>query len=318
MTIWAWRPFAVGEKYKASREQMDYIDASAAGFSELEIKQLIDAKLLGGRNERSVYGLPQEPSIDRIVRFYYKNWGGPDKNIKNIGALENHYKVKFNVKDLFNARQMLVEQFRHSLTGLSPVAPWTWSPYYIFLQIPWGRSVFRTPDGAEAEDLELETFTTSTYSQNLIIVRCLELIAKNKVQENYINSLLGEYGVSPEQLKGFEELEEIEELIKEDYPGVFGKKEKTEKGIEQEKKMATQFASSIKMAQQFRHVRKTVGDSFKKVGLGMNLFRAVGPYEFSMQNRMAKQMQREPGGQFLMIKDFLKTKFEVPGVNVTW
>jgi hypothetical protein len=312
--MWAWRPFAPAEKYKVSRESMDFINASQAGFNEREIKELQKEKLLG--KDRVVFGLPLEPSIDRAVRFYFKNWG-PDEKNPTLGALENYYHVNLTAADLFHARQMLVDQFRHSFTGLSAIEPWTWSPYFVFLTIPWNRSVFRTPDGSEAEDLELEHFQSATYSQNLIIVRCLELIAKEKQLENYINSLLAEYGVNPQALANIQDYITKEELSMQEYPEIFGESKK-KKSEEELKGLEKKYLPALKMAELSRKIRKGVGGTLEKVGLGGQIFRAIGPYEFTMQNTMAKIMQREPGGQFNKIKDFLKTKFGVPGVNVTW
>jgi hypothetical protein len=312
--IWAWRPFAPAEKYKISREYFDMVDALKAGFNGREKKELIEAGLI--TKEGEVFALPVEPSIDRIVRFYYQGEKGKPSPI------EQEYGVKLEVKDLFRARQMLVDQFRHSYTGLTAIEPWVWSPYFVFLDMKVTRAVFRLPDGTEAEDVEYYPFTTATYSQNLIIVRCLELIAREKQLEDYINTLLGDYGVSGEQLNI---VKSIDELVKKDFPEIYETKERRKEKEEMEKrlkKLEEMVSPEIRMMKTFRDIRRAIGKFFEDyLGIRVQFLRAVGPYEFAMQQRMTKLLQvatEGPGKQFSLIKDFLKTKFEVPGATTPW
>ena len=77
--------------------------------------------------------------------------------------------------------------------------------------------------------------------------------------------------------------------------------------------------------------KKKVDDSLKKVGKGVNkaldtvglggikFIRTTGPYEFAAVHRMAKTYFNVVGPQFALIRDFLKGKFGVPGMEpVTW
>lgn len=301
VTIWAWKPFAPIEKYKITRESFDLIPALKAGFNGREIEELKKAKRIGP--DGKVFGLPLEPSIDRVVRFYWK-------------VLQEHYKIKLTVVDLFDARNMLVQQFRHSISALTAVEPWVWSPYFVFVSIPIQRAVLRLPNGVELSDVEI-TPTTASYSQNLIIIRCLELIARQKELENYIKQMLGEYGVEPENL----ELLEIEEIVKREFPEIYMSeeeiraKEKEEKRLE---RLEGVVSFEIKKWELFRKVRKTFGKIFKEFGFPVQVIRAVGPYEFMLDQRLKKIIQVAPGTEYGRIVDFLKTKFGVPGFETKW
>jgi hypothetical protein len=304
--LWAWRPFAPAEKYKVTRESMDNIPALEAGFNGREVEELKKANMT---NKGIVFGLPLEPSVDRIVREYVKK-------------VEQVYGVKITTVDLFDARQMLVDQFRYSMSALSPVKTWVWSPMFVFINFPVDRSIFVIPGTGETiEDVEYNPYYTSTYSQNLIICRCLELIAKQKQMENYIDSLLGEYGVPPEKLKEMMTLMPVGEKAAFEYPEVYTTEEELKKKeMEEEKlkKLESKVHPKIQRMETSRKVRRTIGKFFANLGIKVQFFRAAGPYEFMMQQRLSKFIQREPGGQFHMIRDFLETKYEVPGMKVEW
>ena len=303
VTIWAWKPFAPSEKYKITRETFNQISALKAGFSGREVQELIKAKKIP--KDGTVFGLPLEPSIDHIVRFYRD-------------AIEKHYGVKLTVEDIFDARNMLVEQFRKSIAGLGPTQPWVWSPYFIFVSVPITRSVVRLPNGSEFEDMEIENLTASSYSQNLIIVRCLELIARGKQLDNYIGQMLGEYGVSSEKVN---EIMSIDELVKKEFPEICISEEeakKIEKEEERLKKLENVFTPKIKRAEFSKKIRVPIGKFFEEIGLPVQFIRAVGPYEFLMQQRIAKVIQPMVGREFDLIRSFLKTKFGVPGFKVEW
>jgi hypothetical protein len=303
--LWAWRPFSPGEKYKATREFMDTVPALDAGFNGKEIEELKKAGKIHP-TEKTVFGLPVEPSIDRTVRKY-------------VECVEKVYKVKIDAIDIFDARQMLADQFRYALSALSPVKTWVWSPLFVFINFPIDRSVLVIPGTGEViEDVEYFPFFTATYSQNLIICRCLEIIAKQKQLEYYIDSLLGEHGVTVEQLDKItlEIPEKIEELAAEQYPEIYGTKD--EKKEEDLKKLEKLESQTIKRTRLSRQIRLGIGKVFDNLGLKVQFFRAAGPYEFAMQQRLAKFIQREPGGQFHKIRTFLETKYGVPGMKVEW
>jgi hypothetical protein len=177
-------------------------------------------------------------------------------------------------------------------------APWVFSPYFVFLDVPLLRGVFRLPNGFEMEDLEMENLRTATKTQNVIILHLLEVIAREKQLENYIGTLLGEVET--------EKLRTIEELSKEQYPEVFGKLEKlknpTEGGL----------------AAAFRKIRASFGDVLRAFGLTnefVDWVRARGPYEFALDDRITEVIQPDPGGLFKLVVSYMQQTAGVPGVK---
>ena len=281
MRIWAWKPFAPAEKYKITRESLDKIPATKAGFTTDEIKEI--RKMKESKDEKFdgiVEALPAEPSIDHIVR-------------KLCGKIEKEYKVKITGYDMYEARESLIKEFKEGLEGKQAVGgeAWVFSPYFIFLDIPMERTVLKFPDGSELEDLMLSPLRAATNTQNLILARILEVRAKEKSMENYISQLMGDFGMK--------ESKPIEEIFKEEYPEIYGKPE------EQPKKGKI-------LGEDFRKFRENFGKFMSALGLDIALFRAWGPYEWTMTNRIAKYYQPPVGTMFNTVMDYFKNAFGVP------
>ncbi len=282
MRIWAWRPFAPAEKWKITREKpLDRIHALKAGFTRSEIDDLhkeLDKE--GEKWDEKVDALPLEPSIDTLVR-------------KMIKKIEDEYKVKITTKDLYKAREMLVTQFKAAYKGTETMPTWLFSPYYIFVEIPMKRSVIRFPDGTEMEGLSIENLKVYTASQNIIISRCLEIVARDKQFDLYINTLLGEYGA---------EGKKITEIVEEEYPEIY-KKEVGERKTEVKESGLMNVIKKIRIA---------LGKFFETLGMEVGFLRAEGPYEFAIQHRLAKYYLAEVSTWFSTIKEFFLKSFEFP------
>jgi len=301
MRIYAWKPFAVEEKYKVVRTTFNKVSLARAGFEEKEIETIAKwKKEMGEKFDGYVDALPIEPSIDEVVR-------------KMVPRIEAEYNVKLNALDFYQAREMLLKQFRDSIGGLGMTEAWVFSPYYVFLDIPISRTVLRIPPaGPELEDVMINNFVAYTQTQNFIICHCLELIARDKQLENYISQMLGEAGV-----KEGKEIKPIEELIKEEFPKIYG--EKKEEKVEFRLSSSDRaYLARKKSLEQINKIKKAISDFFKSLGFGMMIFRAYGPYEFIPNDRMTKFYQPITGRHFNLVRDFLKTKFEVPGLEVYW
>jgi hypothetical protein len=286
-TIWAWKPFAVPEKYKSVREApLDEIPAEKAGFKPEEIELLKKEKLID--EEGKVKALPMEPSIDDVVR----------KIIKDI---EKEYKVKITAKEIFKARQRLVERFEKSVTGVTDYESWVFSPYFMFFEIPVIRAVIRLPNGTEIEDLMFDRFKAWLSTQNVIIARLIELEAKDKQLENFMKQMLGEAGVSLKKKDEVEEIVSIDELV-EEYTIKLEEEKKEEK--------------KAKIENPFEGIGKAINKFFKFFGIELEFFRAKvpykTPYEFAFKERITKYYLREVGGTFGMIVGFIKSSFGVP------
>jgi len=234
MTIWAWKPFAPGEKWKITREYFDKISLRDAGFSNEEIEEL---KRSGVIKEKSmlVDALPMEPSIDRIVRLIMKRI---NEEYKTLG-------VELTIVDVFKARERLVEQFKsHSGSATSPVV-WPFSPYFVFAEIPLVRAVVVLPNGIQLEDLSVSNLKTYVKTQNIIIGHIMELIAKEKALENYIDSLLGEFGFDKEG-----KMRSVKDMLKKEFVFIYGESKDVEEYLSfQEKKENKRSEKKAKLLQ---------------------------------------------------------------------
>ena len=287
MVVWAWKPFAPEEKWKASREYFDKIPAKEAGFTDEEIREI--RKRTGKKyidENGMIEALPIEPSIDRIVR-------------KIKGEIEEEYKVKITIEDLFEARRRLLNRYKAGPEGVGGIT-WPFSPYFVFVEIPMLRTVLVLPDGTQIEDLGIENLKTYVKTQNIIIGHILEIMAREKVLENYISSLLGEFGFDKEG-----RIKRVEDILKEEFPFIYAEGEAEEflevkKGKEEKKGKAFDFISKIL-------------DYF---GIQLSFFRAYGPYEHNVTHRIAKYYFKYSGTIFNLIKNYLNASFKVPGAQI--
>ncbi len=306
--IWAFLPFGPSEKYKVTRDYLDEIPARKAGFTKNEI-EFIQTRLRGRQDlnayekmflDGNVSALPAEPSIDDVVRRY-------------VPRVEQFYGVKITPLELFNARQRLVNlffrkametvggrAFRRTGEGLAAGNTWVFSPYFVFLDVPFVRMVLRLPNGNELENLMVDNLTIQGRTQNVIIVCLLETIAHEKQLEDYIKQLVGEVG-GPDMIP-------IEELAKEQYSELLGKPSRKlmtggdiAKGVKQFKWVFADFMEMIG----------------RKWGIHFDWLRARGPYEFAMDDRLAEVFQLETMTQgFLYFLRYLQRGVGVPGVRV--
>lgn len=305
--IWAFMPFAPAEKYKVTRDYLDEIHPKKAGFSKDQIEELVKAKKMRDHNP-VVSALPVEPSIDKIV-------------MEAVPDVEKAYGVKLSTSDIFDARKRLTDMFlRRSMDVLGGVsrretgegaqygATWQFSPYFVFLDLPFERAVIKLPNGSELEDLALNTLTVKGRTQNVIIVTLLEIIAREKQLENYISQMLGEMGVTGMEGK-VPILKSIEEIAKEQYPEIYSGEEK---GKEDHKKK-----KEAKKKDAAKKTKNIFGDVLDAFGLKFDWLRARGPYEFAMDDRIAEMFQVENMVQgYLYVLRFLQKGAGVPGIRV--
>ncbi len=291
MTIWAWKPFAPEEKWKVAREYFGKVSLKDAGFTSEEVKELKERGVIKGE-DAMIDALPIEPSIDRIVRLIMKRI---NEEYKSLG-------VELTIADVFEARSRLVEQFRsHSSTQTSPVV-WPFSPYFIFVEIPLARAVLVLPNGAQIEDLTVGNLRTYVKTQNIIIGHLMEVIAKEKILENYIDSLLGELGFDKEG-----KIKSVRDMLKEEFLFIYGERKDLEKYFApQTQKKEEGGKINLNFIQKF----------FDYFGINVAFFRSYGPYEHNVTYRLAKYYFKVSGAVFSQIKNYLHASFQVPGATV--
>jgi len=290
MTVWAWKPFAPEEKWKATREYFDKIPLRDAGFTEEEIEEL---KRSGAIKEENmlVDALPMEPSIDRIVRVIMERI---NEEYKTLG-------VELTVVDMFKARERLVEQFKsHSSSATSPVV-WPFSPYFVFAEIPLVRAVIVLPNGAQVEDLSVSNLKTYVKTQNIIIGHIMELIAKEKALENYIDSLLGKFGFDKEG-----KMRSVKDMLKREFIFIYGGGKDVGEYLNFQGRK-----ESKRNKERLGPFRKFL-DYF---GINLAFYRSYGPYEHNITYRLAKYYFKFSGTIFFLIKNYLNASFRVPGAQ---
>jgi len=288
MTIWAWKPFAPDEKWKASREYFDKIPAHEAGFTQEEIEILRKNNKLD--EDGRVDALPIEPSIDNVVRNITK-------------SVEKEYNVKLTALDLFEARKRLLDRFSSSAKGYAPVV-WPFSPYFVFVEIPMERAVLVLPDGTQIEDLTISNLRTYVKTQNIILGHILEIMAIEKSFENYIDSLLGELGLDKDG-----KVKRVKEVLKEEFLFIYGSNEDVEKVFSLSEKIGKKEKSKFEI---FGLLEKI----FDYFGVKSTFFRSYGPYEYNITHRLAKYYFKYSGMIFNQIKNYLHAAFQVPGAQV--
>jgi len=163
--------------------------------------------------------------------------------------------------------------------------------YYVFFDIDVDRAGLRLPVG-EAEDI---TFTVKAFliSQNILLVKILELICRERELERYIDEILG--------IRSEHKEKEVAELVKEDFPNIF--KVKKEK-----------LTPLDEFAMEWKEVKKKYVDFFskiKKVKTSEFMFSKPGDYEKDFTDRITKQYLTETGSAFNSITKFLKQKMGV-------
>jgi len=234
---WAWKSFIPPELSKASAE------ATTETYSILKMPFPRQFKALIRRHYKEIKGKDLEKvetsptgiePLDKFVLTY-------------IHDIEKHYNITFSISDVIEARNAHIDMCKKM--------EWT-SPYFISMEIGSDRTVMKMPDGSEFEDMWLEPFYSFLDTQNVILLRMLEIKAKEIELENYITEILGETS----------EGSKIKELVKRKYPSIFGEEIKKEE--EKEKTM-------------FESLSKTIGKTMRSLHLIK-----PGQYETHFEDRI--------------------------------
>ncbi|NIM47174.1 MAG: hypothetical protein GTN40_03385, partial [Candidatus Aenigmarchaeota archaeon] len=178
----------------------------------------------------------------------------------------------------------IIPAWRDHKTGLSPA-----NLYYMFLDF----DITRLGTWLRVGELEDITFYTRIFvlSQNALLVKILELKCRDLELERYIDEMLG--------IK-FED-RDITELVKEEFPGLFGKT----------KEELTGFQNYMKG---LRDTVNSYTSFFKKIKLPKSktfMFFKAGPYETDLKERITKHYLKYAATQMNGIKNFIKRKMGV-------
>lgn len=159
--------------------------------------------------------------------------------------------------------------------------------YYLFLDFNVFRVGTRLPSG-ELEDITFN-IKTAVISQNILLLKLLELECRSKELERYIDEMIGVRG----------EEGDISEIVKREFPELYPKEELTES------------------QKYILGIRKTIGaytgvfHNVKVPKVGAFSFFQPGSYEKHFRERISKQYSTVAGANFVGVVDFLKMKMGV-------
>jgi len=238
---WAWTSgegLEPGEHHKAARELPVAPDTKMLpGLLRLKVR------------EGKVPMFPIEPYDDVVKQF--------------IPEIQRRHGVKITKEDVLEARIKLYEQG-------SPAYPW-----YVLIHFPVSIMHFKLPSGLDVEDIDFNKLSVVFLTQNILLVKFLEIIAEENKIDAYIDELLGKKVMVDGVVK------EIDELLQEEFPEVYKKPELPEP----EKSGFSELKSSIK--ESFRGLEVTLNKVF---GFKMAFFK--GPYDPFFHDRMTYSFGR--------------------------
>jgi hypothetical protein len=256
---WAWRVIGPAEFAKASREGSPGEKYDIKNWRSLPIAKGFKMKIADElqNNKKEFLEVMDDAGLSQIS-------GSPtgadpldDFVFDNYKKIEDHYGIKFSIIDILRERESFCEKDYHN------------SYYFMTMEIGALRSIFRTPSGVEFEDLWIEPFLMYFDTQNIILFRMLEISAKRKQDEAYIAEMLGETS----------EGKKTADLLKEEYPHLFGKEE----DVKRAEAMAAK--QNKKEEKKGKSIFEIISNGIKNLGIDVGFIKP-GPYETHFDDRV--------------------------------
>ncbi len=281
---WMWKPFAAPEFQRASaqynKEKVPLMRMPFPQQMKDDLKDNWDAVKdtisKEGFEKIDLFLTGIEP-VDKWV------WFLKDKMVEHYQKFYN-YRATLDAVDVLRARKKLAEQY-------AEYGRWDWqpSPYFVCLELPTFRVVVRNPDGTESETFIFGSYPdrpmmTPIDTQNVMVLRFLELALQEKEMENYITDMVGE------SVEG----KKTEEVVKEDYPYLHGVGKPKAKTVAKPRIPA-------KTAQELSRFRRNIR------------FVKPGPYESMFMERVAAIMVKDvTQSTYAFARSYLKSAMGVP------
>jgi hypothetical protein len=163
------------------------------------------------KGAKAVYGTQQfRVTPGGVPRFVIEPY---DEVVKKfIPLIEKKHGVKITKEDIMLARQWLFEKG-------SPGVQW-----YVLTRFPVAIMDWKLPSGLSVEDVDFNKLSTIFITQNIMLVKFLEIIAEEKKVDIYIDELLGKKVLSENG-----KVQEIDEILALEFPEIYGKKEEEKK-----------------------------------------------------------------------------------------
>ena len=194
--------------------------------------------------------------------------------------IEKHYGVKITVADI----NSVLKDMSKTAAGTPYQSDNTNKLYWALFDINVTLSLVKTPPpaGFETDNLMIDPISTYVMSQNVLLIHLLELKAREKVFEKYIEEILGTRSKEREIWTGMEE----------EFSGKTEEKE----------------GSAAKTKTAFRKAGGKVYNFFDWLSY---YFVKRGSYEPNPWERCSKQYNRSVGPNYTLITDLLMDKMQV-------
>lgn len=279
IVMYAWKPVITREFGRASAEKME--DFRINPYDDFIRNNLI----LGGD-----YATVTNPRIKPLADIY--QWLRDE--LKYCGKCDKYFSSGHMKCEKCGSLDLQDKTVADQIVNNAILKGWgtDWGTnsselYYMFLDIDIFRLGIRLPVG-EMEDI---TFTNRMYviSQNVLLVKILELICRDMELERYIEEMLGFRSTK----------KELEQILKEEHSRTYGEavpkltereKNKFSKGFKDNVRSFTGFFKNIK---------------FPETGL---MFVKPGPYEAKFRDRVTKQYLKVSGSNFGQVSGLIKSK----------
>lgn len=201
-------------------------------------------------------------SPNAVPKFIVEPYDDVVKKI--VPEIEKYHGIKITKEDVLEARRRLFTQG-------SPSSLW-----YVLIQIPVFIQEWKMPNGLDIEDVDLYPLSAIFISHNMLLVRILEIIAEEKKVDIYIEELLGKKVMTEDGI-----VKDLEDLLKEDFPNVFGKEEDKEEVF---KNLDIKESIRISLRNFFEKIYNVFGFQFG--------FIKLGHYDPAIDNRWTHSYRR--------------------------
>ena len=194
--------------------------------------------------EGAVPRFPIEPYDDVVKKF--------------IPDIEKYHGIKITEEDVLEARKRLF---------LEGSRTYYW---YVLVHMPVGILHFKLPNGLDVEDVDFKNLSVAFLTQNILLVKLLELIAEEKKIDAYIDELLGKRVMTEDGV-----IKKIDEILHGEYPDIYPKVEEKKP----EKSAFSEFKDSL--TKSMAKLQDTLNKFF-----GLQMLFVKGPYDPHFRDRM--------------------------------
>ncbi len=292
-TIWAFKSMTAPEHSKPTYERYEGKESITKIPFCPSFKKIINSNL-SYLKENDLMELPLSSTgiepFDKWVWALYK-------------YIEDYYHIRFSLKELLKFRNEYIKSW-----GKSP------EQYFKCFESDVTRVVMKTPNGTEVEDITFSPILHYFETQNMMLLRFLEIKAQEKALEKYIDEMLGDTTKG----KKLNELSDEYDDMFNVYPKTKPKKsdkEKTKEEKEEEKKKEWKLDSSKSLRDLRELSQKQVMLEVSDVKKPFRLFLNT-PYYSRFDDVITGPIFTDVGSGLAKIWDFLKAQFDVPGAGV--